>query len=259
MRTIRYMIIFVAVGSGNLYAQATMMDFGEKELLFAGGQKTQQDTTFRTEIDEMPEPIDGISGIMQRIRYPESAKRDSIEGTIYIEAYIDEEGKVVRTNILRGVRKDLDDAGSEAVMQTKFIPGKIKGAPVKVQIVVPIRFRLSPSRIGAFDPEKIMVDRPTVFVTGRFQKLHDIIRYPEIAIRAGIQGEVQAQVLFQNQSIRQIQIIKGLGAGCDEAVMKAIAEYNFRADPLTEQISKDGSAVISVHFVLPRTPPPPPK
>lgn len=219
-----------------------------------------QDTLFFVAVEELPEPIGGIGTIQKAINYPESAKRDSIEGTVYVEAFINERGKVVKTEIVKGVRKDLDDAAREAVKQTAFTPGKRKGKPVKVRISIPIRFRLSTARAAGFDPSSLSFDKPTIVVPGPHRKLEQTLRYPALAERAGIQGQVKVQILFRNRSIQQMIILKGVGSGIDEEVLRALATHRFVDDPNYDSYAGDGSVVVTVHFILPQpSPPPPPK
>lgn len=93
--------------------------------------------------DEMPSPIGGIKAIQEKIKYPETAKKEGIEGRVYIKAFINENGDVVNAEIIKGTEESLDKAAIEAVSATKFEPGRQKGKAVKVQVTVPILFKLS--------------------------------------------------------------------------------------------------------------------
>lgn len=93
--------------------------------------------------DEMPSPIGGIKAIQEKIKYPETAKKEGIEGRVYIKAFINENGDVVNAEIIKGTEESLDKAALEAVKSTKFEPGRQKGKAVKVQVTVPILFKLS--------------------------------------------------------------------------------------------------------------------
>ncbi len=90
----------------------------------------------------MPEPIGGIKAIQQNVHYPEIAKRAGIEGKVFVRAYIDENGHVAATEVLKGIGTGLDEAAEKAVKETKFKPGMQRGKNVKVQVVVPIQFKL---------------------------------------------------------------------------------------------------------------------
>jgi TonB family protein len=93
-------------------------------------------------VEEMPEPIGGMYAIQSKIKYPESAKNQGIEGKVFIQAFIDEIGNVEDAKVIKGAGYGLDEAALEAVKQTKFTPGKQKGKPVKVQVSIPIVFKL---------------------------------------------------------------------------------------------------------------------
>lgn len=94
-------------------------------------------------VEELPEPIGGIAAIQAAVVYPEIAKRAGVEGTVYVEAFVDETGTVTRTSVVKGIGAGCDEAGENAVMKTKFKPGKQRGKAVKVKMSIPIRFRLS--------------------------------------------------------------------------------------------------------------------
>ncbi len=92
--------------------------------------------------EEMPSPIGGIKAIQEKIIYPEIAKRAGIQGRVYIKAFIDENGDVTETEIIKGLDGGCSEIAAAAVKNTKFEPGRQKGKPVKVQVTVPIMFKL---------------------------------------------------------------------------------------------------------------------
>lgn len=97
---------------------------------------------FFVAVEESPGPVGGMAAIQKKITYPEVAKRAGIQGKVFVKAYIDENGRVVKTEILKTAHPTLDSAAVDAVMKTKFTPGKQKGKPVKTQISIPIVFAL---------------------------------------------------------------------------------------------------------------------
>jgi protein TonB len=94
-------------------------------------------------VEEMPYPIGGVQAIHDLIVYPEIAIRAGVEGKVYVLAYVNEEGTVVKTEILKGVGGGCDEAAEYAVKNTKFFPGKQRGKPVKVKVMIPIKFQLT--------------------------------------------------------------------------------------------------------------------
>jgi len=74
--------------------------------------------------------------------YPESARRDSLEGTVWVEAVVDAAGHVQNARIKTGVRADLDDAALSCIRQWVFQPAYQKGKPISCPIVMPFHFKM---------------------------------------------------------------------------------------------------------------------
>lgn len=105
-------------------------------------KKIEEEPTYFVAVEEMPEPVGGIQSIQSKIKYPEIAKRAGVEGKVYVLAFVDENGTVTDAKILKGLGAGCDEEALNAVKQTKFKPGKQRGKPVKVQVSIPIVFRL---------------------------------------------------------------------------------------------------------------------
>jgi periplasmic protein TonB len=105
-------------------------------------EKEEKAPTYFVAVEEMPEPIGGIKAIQEKITYPEIAKRAGVEGKVYILAFVDENGNVTKAQVLKGIGAGCDEAALDAVLKTKFKPGKQRGTPVKVQVSIPIIFKL---------------------------------------------------------------------------------------------------------------------
>ena len=103
----------------------------------------EEEHVYFVAVEEMPYPIGGIQAIQDLIVYPEIARRAGIEGKVYVLAYVNEEGNVIKTEILKDIGGGCDEAAEYAVKHTKFSPGKQRGKPVKVKVSVPIIYRLS--------------------------------------------------------------------------------------------------------------------
>ena len=91
----------------------------------------------------MPQPVGGIASIYKHIEYPETAKKDGIEGKVYLLIYIDENGKVNDVKVLKGIGVGCDEAAVNGIKEVKFIPGKQNGVPVKVKLSLPVKFKLN--------------------------------------------------------------------------------------------------------------------
>ncbi len=105
-------------------------------------KKIEEDHIFIA-VEHEPEIIGGLAAIQSKVHYTEMAKRIGIEGTIYIQIVVNEEGKVIDAIVVRGLSPDLDEMSLNAVKSTMFKPGTQRGTPVKVRMTVPIKFRLN--------------------------------------------------------------------------------------------------------------------
>jgi len=94
-------------------------------------------------VEEMPQLIGGMESIMSRLDYPEIAKRAGVQGRVYVLAFVNERGEVVRAEVQKGIGAGCDEEAVKAVLGAKFKPGMQRGKPVKVRVSIPIRFQLS--------------------------------------------------------------------------------------------------------------------
>jgi periplasmic protein TonB len=93
-------------------------------------------------VEVMPAPIGGLKSIQEKVHYTEIARRAGVEGTVFIEARIDNNGNVVDAFVKKGLGAGLDAEALNAVLSTKFIPGKQRGKPVNVKMTIPVKFVL---------------------------------------------------------------------------------------------------------------------
>jgi len=102
----------------------------------------EEEPQYFVAVEEMPEPIGGIGEIQKKIVYPEIAKRAGVEGKVYVLAFVDESGTVTDAKIIKGIGAGCDEAALDAVKKTKFKPGKQRGKAVRVQVSIPVVFKL---------------------------------------------------------------------------------------------------------------------
>ena len=91
-------------------------------------------------VDQMPVPYGGMASINAKAFYPPQAKANKISGTVYVQAFIDEYGKVRKLMVIKGIGYGCDQSAMRAVKETTFQAGLLHGVPVKVQMTVPVSF-----------------------------------------------------------------------------------------------------------------------
>ena len=88
--------------------------------------------------DAPPVPLRPI-----RPKYPEIAQEAGIEGTVVVQVFVDDKGRVKETVILKGIpNTGLDEAATEAIRSVRFRPAKQRERAVGVWISIPVNFRL---------------------------------------------------------------------------------------------------------------------
>lgn len=94
-------------------------------------------------VDELPKVQKSVQP-----EYPAQAMRFGKEGSVTVNALIDETGAVINTGILKGLKDDmgLEKAAAEAVRKWKFQPAKKDGVNVKVWKPVVITFKANRSK-----------------------------------------------------------------------------------------------------------------
>lgn len=172
-------------------------------LCFFVGTAQQKDKKEKTdkgkweELKEYPKPIFPIQP-----EYPQVAKLAGIQGKVFVEALISENGDVIQTKILKSEHETLEGVALEAVKKTKFIPGVSKaGKKVKATVVIPMAFKLD-------DKEKNLktnisaqeeVD-PDINANQEVEKYPEIVdmgkpEYPIEAKKNNITGKVFVKIL----------------------------------------------------------------
>ena len=74
--------------------------------------------------------------------YPEEALKAKYQGTVLLDAEIDDAGQVGNVRVARSLGLGLDEKAIEAVKQWRFKPATKSGKPVGVQVQVEVSFRL---------------------------------------------------------------------------------------------------------------------
>jgi TonB family protein len=108
---------------------------------------------FGSEIPSFPGGDSALCNLLSsNINYPESARQQKIEGTVYIRFFIEADGTPSNFEIERGVDggemldKEALRVCRQVLPKTKWNPGKQDGRAVRVWIILPIRFTLRPNR-----------------------------------------------------------------------------------------------------------------
>lgn len=106
--------------------------------LSEGKKQTEQDCYLRN-AEESPSIIGGKS-FLDKLVDSLTARGKKIEGKMVIKVFVDENGNVDATQILKGIGSRYDEAAEKVVRKSKFSPAKQNGKNVKGQVNISMQF-----------------------------------------------------------------------------------------------------------------------
>lgn len=98
-------------------------------------------------VDQMPEFPGGEDAmykfISENIKYPASAKENSIQGTVYVKFVVSDKGKISDAVVVKGIGSGCDEEALRVVKKMpNWSPGMQQGKQVDVYYTLPIKFQL---------------------------------------------------------------------------------------------------------------------
>lgn len=98
-------------------------------------------------VEEQPTPEGGMEAfykfVGKELRYPAQANRMGVEGRVFVQFVVDEQGNVSEVKAVKGIGAGCDEEAVRVIKQTKWNPGKQRGRAVKVRMIMPVLFKLS--------------------------------------------------------------------------------------------------------------------
>jgi protein TonB len=100
-----------------------------------------------TVVEEQPSYPGGdearIKFLQDNIKYPEEAKELGIQGKVFVTFVVEVDGSITDVRVLRGIGGGCDEEAIRVVKaMPRWVPGKQRGVPVRVQFNLPIKFTL---------------------------------------------------------------------------------------------------------------------
>ena len=185
-----------------------------------------------------PGGIDEFYRYLQvNIKYPPDAKKNRLQGKVFISFVVERDGSLTNCAILRGVSPDIDAESLRVINNSpKWKPGIQNGRPVRVQYSMPLNFKLPSEaeqrRIDSLNNLPIdqeiftAVEHEPEFkggITAFYNFLRNNMHYPEKAKRNNIQGKVFISfVVEKDGSLTNIKVSKGASEDLDAEALRVI-------------------------------------
>jgi len=112
------------------------------------------------EFDESPLPEGGFetfyNHIGRNIRYPSQARENGIEGKVFVEFIVTQDGTLDSMRVVKGIGYGCDEEAMRAIksFDKKWNPGILDDKPVNTKMVLPITFKLG----GSSDDDKNTIE-----------------------------------------------------------------------------------------------------
>ncbi|MDX1741594.1 MAG: TonB family protein, partial [Rhodothermales bacterium] len=92
--------------------------------------------------DTPPELIGGLEELHRYVEYPEEAYNAGVQGRVYVQFVVDENGRAQNVRIAKGLPMGCNEAAIRAVERSRFRPGVVDGTPVKVRQTLFVNFTI---------------------------------------------------------------------------------------------------------------------
>lgn len=107
-----------------------------------------EENTIWTIVESNPEPVGGLAEFYkflgQEVKYPRAAKNNNVQGKVFVQFVVGKDGSLSEIEVIKGIGYGCDDESLRVMKNApKWIPGKQRGKPVRVRMIVPISFKLA--------------------------------------------------------------------------------------------------------------------
>ena len=192
--------------------------------------------------DVPPQPVGGPEAIQKKLHYLEKARRLGVEGRVYVNVFIDENGLVQKTEILKSLGSSgCDAAAVDAIKAVEWESARLKGRPVAAWDGVPVLFRLKKEPAETFSkkihgspPPKtsatpVAYDQPPQPVGG-LRAIQNKRVYPAKAEKLGVEGKVIVNALIdENGRVKETEVLQSPGSSdYDKAAVAAVRAVEWK-------------------------------
>lgn len=229
------------------------------------------------EVQTRPEYTEGEYALRQylltQLRRPAAVKAGTERGTVVVNFVVQPDGRLTDAFIARGLSAASNAEALRLVQaMPRWRPARYQDKPVPVQYQVAVQFepptqpkpmaQSAPDLSGLQGEGRVVeevaenkvytyVEQMPVFPGGQeylVKYVQASLRYPAPAVANKVEGKVFVRFVVQpTGQVANVEVIKGLGAGCDEEAVRVI-----KALPPFEP-GKQNGRLVAVSYTLPVT------
>ncbi|MGB3589776.1 MAG: energy transducer TonB [Tunicatimonas sp.] len=118
-----------------------------EEMVFEEAPEEEATDEIFMVVEDQPEPKGGLAAfydyVGKNMKYPSQARRMGIEGKVFVQFVVNTDGSLTDVQAIKGIGAGCDAEAIRVVKShPKWQPGKQRGKPVRVRMVIPITFKL---------------------------------------------------------------------------------------------------------------------
>jgi TonB family protein len=224
-----------------------------------------QDKTSQQDPKNLLLPYDQQPEVTTKVdpQYPQAAKKDNLQGTVWLKVSIDQTGKVVRATVQKSDAEIFNQPSIDAAMQWHFRPAKKDGKPVASEVAIPFKYKttggsdISDYSQPGMTPLLVMVPERGGF---RVMRQHPYLIgqsrtrandwYPESAIRDNFEGIVTLNITVNETGRVEKVFVRGPAReDLDSAAVRLAKTWTFTPGQVNGQPEK-ATIIVPIAFSL---------
>ncbi len=186
---------------------------------------------------------------IDNIIYSPEARKEGIEGTVFVHFIIESTGKISNAKVIKSVYPSLDKVAWDVVSNMPdWVPAMKNKKPVSSEMTIPIKFALSNDDSSKDVKQDIINDNDKVSKEAiekhasediylevevmpeysggdlaRAEYFNKNVKFTEEAIKKGTEGTVYITFVIEaDGSISGAKVLRGIGSGLDEIALNAV-------------------------------------
>ncbi|MGL1889444.1 MAG: energy transducer TonB [Reichenbachiella sp.] len=99
-------------------------------------------------VEDKPEPTGGLASfykyVGENIKYPVVASRNGVQGRVFVQFVVNSKGEIREVVAVKGIGAGCDEEAVRIIKNAPdWNPGRQRGRPVSVRMILPITFKLA--------------------------------------------------------------------------------------------------------------------
>jgi len=125
-------------------------------------EKSKMEGEIFTVVEDQPTFKGGMQALSDHLasnlQYPAQARQQGIEGRVFVQFVVEKDGSLSNVTSVKGIGGGCDEEAVRVLKESpKWKPGKQRGKPVKVRMILPITFNLGEDE-SKTNTERIVID-----------------------------------------------------------------------------------------------------